>query len=242
MKYIITLLFGFALFSQACQSNKETNTNASTSSSDDQTELEHPAQRFESQILAFEKEDKNQMPESGGIIFTGSSSIRMWKTANEDMGELAVINRGFGGSTLPDLLYYLDRIVLPYKPRCIVLYEGDNDITNEEITPEVVLNNLKTYQKRIQDAIPGTKTFFLSIKPSISRKHLLEKAITTNALIKAHCETDSLMEFVDIASVMMESEHKIRSDIFIEDSLHMNSLGYELWTPIVKNALLTHCK
>ena len=182
------------------------------------------------------------MPEEGVIVFTGSSSIRMWKTVAEDMAPFDVINRGFGGSTLPDLLYYLDRIVIPYKPSCIVLYEGDNDITSEDISPQTVLENLKTYQSRVQEALPGTKTLFLSVKPSISRKALLEKAMATNALIREYCDTDENMEFVDIASVMMESEMKIRSDIFIEDSLHMNALGYELWTPVVKNALLTHCR
>lgn len=197
--------------------------------------------RFEESIQAYEEEDQAHPPAAGAIVFTGSSSIRMWKSLEEDMAPLSVLNRGFGGSTIPEVTHYAERIIAPYEPDCIVLYGGDNDISSDAVTPERVLEDLKAYQEKVQELLPGTKTYFLSIKPSIRRKHLLNKALITNQLVANYSRTDSLMEYIDVASDMLEAPQKIRADIFIEDSLHMNEKGYAIWAPIVKAALEEGC-
>lgn len=202
----------------------------------------NPLARFEKQIVGYETSDAASMPDQGVIVFTGSSSVYFWRSLKEDMAPLSVINRGFGGSTIPEVTYYADRIIVPYNPSCIVLYGGDNDIVDPQLTPEGLMESLKSYQAKIQQELPGTKTLFLSIKPSIARKGLLEKAKICNDMVKDYCETDPLMSYVDVFSPMMLSGNKIMSEIFIQDSLHMNAKGYAIWKPIVKKSLEEMCE
>jgi len=241
-KYFITLLLIWGSFYLACRTKQAAPGASTTTAVQAQQPDSPPLNRFERAIEAFEAADQEGASNMGKIVFTGSSSIRMWKSLEQDMAPLQVLNRGFGGSTIPEVTHYAERIILPYRPRCIVLYGGDNDIVDEAVTPERVLETLKAYQANIQQHLPGTKTWFISIKPSPSRRHLLQKARQTNALVKAYTETDSLMAYIDVATPMMASEDKIRPDIFISDSLHMNASGYALWTPIVKAALMEGCR
>ncbi|MEM7656456.1 MAG: GDSL-type esterase/lipase family protein [Bacteroidota bacterium] len=192
--------------------------------------------------MAYEQGDSVDAPPKGGVVFAGSSSVRMWKTLAEDLAPLPVLNRGFGGSTFPELLHYADRIIFAYEPRCVVLYEGDNDIAADSMQPEDVLANLQVYLEQAEKAIPGSQTYFLAVKPSIRRKELLPKAQRTNALIRQFAAQTEGLFFLDVASVMMESETQIRSDIFIQDSLHMNPTGYALWTEVVRPALMAGCQ
>ncbi|MCL5019789.1 MAG: hypothetical protein M1426_04890, partial [Patescibacteria group bacterium] len=127
-----------------------------------------PANKWDTTIQAFEKQDKEQFPEPEIIEFTGSSSILMWKTLAEDFKPLKVFNRGFGGSQMFEVLQYADRIIIPYKPRIIVLYAGDNDIASGK-TPEMVLNDFKLLVEKIHNALPETFIYYISIKPSILR-------------------------------------------------------------------------
>lgn len=120
-------------------------------------------------MRVYAAEDAASPPPANAIVFTGSSSIALWKTVHEDMAPLTVISRGFGGSTMQDAVYWLDTLVLKHRLGAVVLYEGDNDIGHYEDTPEEVLEDFKTFVSRIHMKLPETRIHFLSIKPSILR-------------------------------------------------------------------------
>jgi len=193
-------------------------------------------QRFAAEIAAFEKRDQAAPPPQGAIVFTGSSSIRMWGNAlAEDMKPLVAINRGFGGSTTSDLLQYMDRIVLPYRPRAIVVYCGENDIAGGA-TPQKVLDNMKTFVARARQALPDVRIYYISMKPSHSRWKLWDRISEGNRLIKEWA-AQAGVTYIDITAAMLDADGLPRSDIFLPDRLHMNRKGYELWIPLIKKRL-----
>ncbi|MEM6345981.1 MAG: GDSL-type esterase/lipase family protein [Bacteroidota bacterium] len=194
--------------------------------------------RFENEIRAFEKADSMASPPQDFVLFVGSSSVRMWKTIAKDLAPLPVLNRGFGGSNFEDLLYFSDRIVFKYQPSAVVVYEGDNDIVSDTLKPEHVAMRMGMFQELMQEKLPGVPTYFLSVKPSIARKNLLEKAQATNQLIQKMAAEDEMLTYIDVATPMMTADGKIRADIFIDDSLHMNATGYGLWTEVVRGHLV----
>jgi len=164
--------------------------------------------------------------------------MRGWhETIRGDLAPLTVIPRGFGGSNMNDLLFYSDRIVLSYKPRAIVVYEGDNDIA-QGIAPEKVRDTFLTFVDKIHSALPETRIYFLSIKPSISRWHLWPQMRNANTLIERECAGNEKLTYVDIADVMLGADGKPRKNIFVEDNLHMNRKGYKKWRDVVKPVLL----
>lgn len=193
--------------------------------------------RFEKEIAAFEQEDRENPPPANPILFIGSSSIRMWKTLAEDMAPLPVINRGFGGSHASDAIYYFDRIVLPYRPKAIVFYEGDNDIASGK-PPQMVFDDFKTFVDLVRTNLPGTPVFYLPIKPSVSRWGVWNEMSEANQLIKEYTDKQKDLHYLDTASVMLDKNGVVRRDIFLDDNLHMNALGYDLWTGVVKPALV----
>ncbi len=194
-----------------------------------------PAQNppFFEEIQTFKRADQQKMPPQGATLFVGSSSIRLWKSLANDFPDLTVINRGFGGSTLEHLLWYLDDVVLPYEPQQIVIYCGENDIATGTITPEQVLHRVQILMMKIRVAYPQVPVFFVSLKPSISRLQYLERMKTANKLISIYLETQHHATFVDIFQAMLDSQGQPRPDIFIEDNLHMNSQGYAIWRGIL---------
>ncbi len=194
--------------------------------------------RFEPEILAFEEKDKLQGIEKGKILFIGSSSIRRWKTIKNDLAPLPVLNRGFGGSTMPEADYYFFRTVTPYKPSAIVLYEGDNDVLAPFLTPEVILRSFIIFTELSKQYLPRTKIFFVSIKPSPSRSKYQQKMNQVNQLIEEYCRDDKDLYYIDITKGMYDHKGNIRTDIFRKDLLHLNSKGYELWAKIIKEALM----
>ncbi len=195
--------------------------------------------RWEDDIQAFEEKDKNNPPPKGGILFVGSSSIRMWNL-KESFPEWNTINRGFGGSHMEDCLYYVDRIVLPYEPRVIVLYEGDNDIASGK-TPEKVLNAYKAFVKKVHASLPDTHIAFIAIKPSIKRWGKVETMRKANSLIRDFNRKDCRLTYFDIDFPMIGENGKPRLDIFADDGLHLNKKGYRLWTTIIKPSLQILC-
>ncbi len=181
--------------------------------------------------------DASQPPPKGGVVFVGSSSIVGWKTLKEDFPGEKVIARGFGGSELADSVYYADRVVIPYQPKAVVLYAGDNDIANRK-TPEQVTKDFQAFVAKVHSALPQARIIYIAIKPSPSRWHLREPAQQANEQIAALCAKDpKRLRYVDIWTPMLGANGEPREDLFVGDKLHMNRAGYELWTPLVAAAL-----
>lgn len=187
--------------------------------------------RWEPAITAFEASDRANPPPRGGIVFLGSSSFRRWDLDKSFPG-MGLINRGFGGSQMADALRYLDRIVLPLKPRTLFLYEGDNDIANGK-SPETVEREFREMVKRVHTALPATKIVFVGVKPSIRRWHLIATVREANARVKAITEGSDLLEFVDVDAPLLDADGKPRADLFVADELHLNDAGYAIWTELV---------
>ena len=226
----LVLVIGLAIAATACVRNPTTLPASVTTA---------PADRFESDIRAFEESDRVNPPRAGGIVFVGSSSIRMWPDLRADFPGLNVIQRGFGGSRLDEVLRYTPRIVLPYRPTLIVLYAGENDLV-EDRTPEQVFDAYRAFVKLVRDTLPQARIAFVSIKPSPSRWELVDKMRVTNEMIRRDAATDPALSFVDIFPMMIGPSGRPRSDLFVSDSLHMNHNGYAIWRgmllPIVSSA------
>lgn len=194
--------------------------------------------RYEPDILEYERRDSLCGYKKGQVLFLGSSTIKKWTSLEQDMYPIPVINRGFGGSTMPEAIYYFNRIVIPYKPAAVVLYEGDNDITASFLTLEVVLLTFKLFVRLTEKYIPNTHIYFISIKPSPSREKYTDKMLITNKYIEDYCNEKSNLYYIDITLNMYDNMGEIRRDIFLRDELHMNKKGYLIWTKIIKDALL----
>lgn len=186
------------------------------------------AAAFEPEIGAFEDADRVHPPAPGGIVFVGSSSIRFWSSLAQDFPGEPVLNRGFGGSTLPDVTWFAPRIVVPYRPRLIVLYAGDNDIAAGH-PPQQVLADYLEFVRTIRRSLPSTRLVFISIKPSPSRWELAQQMRTANALIAQAVAQDTLATFVDVFTPMLGGNGRPRPELFRADSLHMTPAGYALW-------------
>ena len=183
---------------------------------------------FEPEIAAIEARDRTAQPPPGGIVFVGSSSIRLWPNLTSDFRNVPVLNNGFGGSTLPDVIYYAPRLVLPYAPRLIVLYAGDNDVAAGR-TPEQVLDDYTTFVRLVRRTLPATRVIFVSIKPSPSRWALAAPTRAANALIAQAIARDTLATYVDVFTPMLGASGRPRPELFQADSLHMTPAGYALW-------------
>lgn len=203
--------------------------------------LRAEAPRFEETIAGFELQDMEVPPEPGGVLFVGSSSIRLWKNLERDFPTVGpILNRGFGGSTMKDLLGVMDRIVLPYRPSVIVVYEGDNDLTGDT-TPAEVETAFIEFLDRVRDELPETRVLILAVKPSFSRWKLLPEVRETNArLIQLAVQREGV-EFVDTYRAMMGSGESLARKDFSGDGLHLSEQGYQLWvevlTPWLEGAL-----
>ena len=217
-------VFWFLLLALACSAYAQSN------------KVERQRQ-FEPAIKAFEEADKSNPPAKGAVLFIGSSSIAFWKSLSQDFPKAKVINRGFGGSHIEDSVDFVDRIVIPYRPRLIVLYAGDNDIESGK-TPAVVLEHFKKFVAIVHQKLPRTRIAFISIKPSPARWHLVDKVREANRLIKDFTEHDRRLRYIDVFSPMVGKDGKPRPELFVEDSLHMNDAGYRLWrstlTPYIR--------
>ena len=196
-------------------------------------------QRWEKAMQAFEAEDQRSPEPEGAIVGIGSSSMFFWhKTIHKDLSPLTIIPRGFGGSTMEDARYYADRIVIPYNPRAVLLYEGDNDIGAFKLSPERVLEIFNGFVAKIHNALPQTRIYVISIKPSILRWSFWPQMEKANRLLKTSCESNALLTYIDVASPMLDENGEPRKDIFLADNLHLNEKGYQLWANAIKSILL----
>jgi lysophospholipase L1-like esterase len=188
---------------------------------------------FAKEIQAFADSDRTNPPPSGAILFIGSSSIRLWKTLAQDFPMHRVINRGFGGSQIIDSVNYADRIVLPYRPRHIILYAGGNDI-NAGKTSEQVFADFQAFVARIRTKLPHTRISYISIAPNPARWAQVERVRAANALIEEYTTRDPLMSFINVFPAMLGPDGNPKPDIYVEDRLHMNAKGYALWKELIE--------
>jgi lysophospholipase L1-like esterase len=188
------------------------------------------AQPFADEIRDFKKQDSLKPPPSRAILFVGSSSFRKWTDVSNYFPGYTIINRGFGGSTLPDVTYYINEIIVPYHPKQVVIYCGDNDLASSDaITADSVLERFKVLFDGIRAKLPGEDILFVSIKPSPSRARLREKMEKANLLIQTYMSLYPHTGFVDVYHKMLNPDGTIMSDLFLEDQLHMNAKGYSIW-------------
>lgn len=199
------------------------------------------APRFEKEIAAYEAEDLKEAPPMGGVVFVGSSSIRLWKTLAEDLPELSVLNRGFGGSVISEAVHYAPRIVLPYKPRMIVMYSGGNDL-HLGLTPEQVRKDFEAFVSTVHASLPATRIVYISINPSVARWSEEERVLETNRQIEKYVRDKSAegvrLAYIDSHSKLLSEEGKPRPEILRADGLHLNADGYAAWLAILKPQLL----
>jgi lysophospholipase L1-like esterase len=194
---------------------------------------------FYSEIQHFKKEDSLHFPPKNAILFLGSSTFRKWTDVQKYFPNYPIINRGFGGSTIPDAIHYLKEIVFPYHPRQILIYEGDNDVaSSDKITADSVLNRFKKLFYLIRHKLPNTNISFISIKPSLNRESLMSEMAKANSLIKNFLKDKKNTAFIDVYHSMLTKGGKPMPDIFIEDGLHMNAKGYAIWQKIIEPYLL----
>ncbi len=187
--------------------------------------------RFTAEIELMEKEDPVVLQDNL-ILFTGSSSIRLWKSLKEDFKPAKVINRGFGGSTMSDLLYHLDRLVLKYRPHAVFIYEGDNDLAEGKNVGTIV-SEARQIVKAIKSQLPGTMVHFIAVKPSLSRWHLRDRFEQLNYQIGLWSMIDPDVRFIDIWSAMCDKQGVVNKELFVEDGLHMNAKGYAIWKDVI---------
>jgi lysophospholipase L1-like esterase len=198
----------------------------------DTPEKTNPHERWESTIAKFEEQDKANPPAKGGVLFVGSSSIRLWRL-DESFPDLGAINRGFGGSEIADSTHFAKRIILKHEPRQIFLYAGDNDIARGK-SAETVTDDFRKFVNVVRQDLPQTRLVFIAIKPSIKRWALADENAKANAAILKICQQDDLLGYADIWKPMLGQDGKPRPELFAKDGLHLNGKGYELWTAIVK--------
>jgi lysophospholipase L1-like esterase len=188
--------------------------------------------------LRFEKEierivEETSEFESPVTIFTGSSSIRMWRNVAGTYPDYHIVNRGFGGSQMSDLLYFLDALVLQSKPCQVFIYEGDNDISAGKSTEQIMLD-AEIVCGRIWEASPNTEIVFISPKPSVARWHLKDRYLELNEALKIFAMKHPNTQFADVWSPALGSDGVVLQDIFLEDNLHMNQKGYAIWEAVIR--------
>jgi lysophospholipase L1-like esterase len=170
------------------------------------------------------------------IVFTGSSSIRMWDNLQASFPEHNVINLGFGGSEMADLLYFIEKIILQFKPRQVFIYEGDNDISLGRSNKDI-LATADSIVARIMHELPQTQIVFISPKPSVARWHLKEKYESFNTDLQHWTKSKKNVKYADVWKPMLKKNGEVREDLFLKDNLHMNEKGYTIWTAQLKRYL-----
>ncbi|GAB2538273.1 GDSL-type esterase/lipase family protein [Rufibacter soli] len=194
---------------------------------------------FWADIIGFKKQDAIQTPPSNPILFVGSSSFTRWKNLQESFPGYPVVNRGFGGSTLVDVIKYTYDIILPYQPKQVVIYCGENDLASaDSITAEEAVQRFKTLFGMIRTNLPATRISFVSIKPSPSRASIQEKVKAANKDIKRFLKKQKNTDFIDVYKPMLDPNGNMREELYVKDRLHMQPEGYAIWQKVITSYLL----
>jgi lysophospholipase L1-like esterase len=207
--FLIVLLFTGTLFSNAQDPN-----------------------RFKDQVNELVNKEYNFRPDKKLVVFTGSSSIRMWKDVADYFPDYNVINNGFGGSHFSDLLHFYNEMIVKPAPEILFIYEGDNDIASDK-KPAKIMKEVKKIHKNIQQDLPETRVIFILPKPSIARVHLKNQYISFNKKLKKYCHKQNNIEIADVWNPMLDNKGNVFKDVFLEDGLHMNKKGYDIWGKVI---------
>ena len=185
---------------------------------------------YEAEVRAMEQA-RDAAPHQGVVVFYGSSSIRLWNSLQEDFKGIDVVNAGFGGSTLAACVYFFDRLVVPYQPRALVLYAGDNDLGDGK-SPEEVLESFRALLGKMTQLGP-IPLAFISIKLSPARWHLADAIRRANEMIRQELSARPSSCYIDVVPAMLGSDGKPRPELFTPDGLHLSPAGYRIWTEIL---------
>lgn len=183
-------------------------------------------------MARFAAEDAARPPPPRPVVFTGSSSVRMWPDLERAFGDLPVLNRGFGGSQFRDAVHYADEIAIRYRPRRVLIYSGDNDLMSGR-SPAQVAADARRFAERIQRELPGTPVAFISIKPSPFNADRIGQQREANGLIADWARRQPDVDYIDVFTPMLDAEGHPRDDLFLADRLHLNAQGYALWRQII---------
>ena len=192
-----------------------------------------PKVRFAEAIEAFEKADREAPPPSKSILFIGSSIFRLWKGLKEQMAPLPVFNRAFGGSRTSEILAYMDRIVLPYRPRVIVYYCGSNDI-NANVTPGEIAANFREFVERVRKPLPETRILFVSINKAPQKMDRWREVDEANRLVEAYCAKEKGLRYIDVNPALFNGAGEARMELYLPDRLHFLDPAYDEFTRIIK--------
>ena len=194
---------------------------------------------FARDIAAFIAADRKNPPASGQILFVGSSSFTKWTDVASYFPKHRILNRGFGGSSLTDVIRYQDQIIYSYHPAQIVIYCGENDFAgNPKISAYQVYQRFATLYSSIRQHMPSTPVSFVSAKPSPSRWSMRAKFIAFNGWVRELSMNDHSLTFIDVWEAMLDKDRRPMTDIFLDDNLHMNAKGYKIWAPIIEPTLV----
>lgn len=194
--------------------------------------------KWQNEFDAFENLNRDT-PLQEGILFTGSSSIRLWKDLSTDFSNTKILNRGFGGSEIIDLIENFNQIILKYHPKKIVIYSGDNDIQAGK-SAEIVFGDFCTLFGMIKATLPQTEIYYIAIKPSLARWNKVLEMKKANTMINEFLNHKQHGTFVDIFSPMIALNGKPYKKWFVEDGLHLNAVGYQLWREILAPYIEEH--
>lgn len=196
----------------------------------------HSLDRFEKEIVAYEQKDQRNQPPVGQTVFVGSSTFTRWQSLEKDLSDLHPINRGFGGSTIPEINHYETRLIAPLKPSKIVFYAGTNDIADGH-SAEQVCNDFKQFVNATHHDAPNADIYFISMSVAPSRLPMQTQFDQGNVLISDYTKTDPKLHFIDVRPVMRDEKNQLKAAYFGPDQLHMTTEGYNAWIPVIRNAL-----
>jgi lysophospholipase L1-like esterase len=188
--------------------------------------------KWEKEIARIEASIASEKPAKGGIVFVGSSSIRLWKMLKSDFPLHSVVNHGFGGSQIEDSTYFADRIIFPLEPRLIVLYAGGNDL-NAKKTPDQVVADYEAFVAKVRAKLPNAEIAYISVAGNPARWAQVEKVKEVNRRIEEITKKDSKQKFINVFPHMLGEDGTPKPDIFVADRLHMNEKGYAIWKEVV---------
>ncbi len=210
-----------------------TNSLKAINTADDSLVLDPDPRRFSDQIAAFQTADAANPPPRGAIVCTGSSSMRMWHPRMEaDLAGLTLLPRGFGGSHYTDVIHYAETLILKYEPRALLIYEGDNDACFGK-SPQRIFHDFIFLANLCRERMPELRFYVIGAKPSVSRWDFAAKMQSANTMIEDYCHANVGFTYINVWPVLLNAEGRPRAELFIEDMLHLNQAGYDLWASAV---------